>query len=190
MEFEEVFLNMGRNKEEEKLAEAKKGLSNGSSGDAPYPDQDLIVIGFTGPLGSGCTYISQTLAEKLDYKYYKPSDIIREYVDDDEKNNVKVLQDKGNELREEEGPSFLIEEIYRKFKVDYSKNGKKHEGLIIDGIKNAEEVRTLRLAPNFFLFSVHADKEKRCKRLTSNGRFANEKEFEEADNRDQFEENK
>jgi deoxycytidylate deaminase len=62
--------------------------------------------------------------------------------------------------------------------------------LIIDGIKNEWEVRMLRLAPNFFLFSVHADKEKRCKRLTSNGRFPNEMEFEKADNRDQFEENK
>jgi dephospho-CoA kinase len=181
---------MSRNKVEEKLEEAKKDFSNGSSDAKTYFYEDLIFIGFTGPLGSGCTYISQALAEELNYKYFKPSDIIREYVDADEKNNVKVLQDKGNELREEKGPSFLIAEIFRKFEVDYDKNRKKYEGLIIDGIKNEEEVRTLRLVPNFFLFSVHADKEKRCKRLTSNGRFANELDFEEADNRDQFEENK
>jgi deoxycytidylate deaminase/dephospho-CoA kinase len=190
MEFEEVLLMISRNKVEENLEEEKKDFSNGSSGANTYLYHGLIVIGFTGPLGSGCTYISRALAGKLNYKYYKPSDIIREHVDADEKNNVKVLQDKGNELREEKGLSFLIEEVFRKFKVDYNKNGGKYEGLIIDGIKNAEEVRTLRLAPNFFLFSVHADKEKRCKRLITDDRFANEKKFEEADNRDQFEENK
>jgi deoxycytidylate deaminase len=181
---------MSRNKVEGKLEEAKKDFSNGSSDAKTYLYHGLVVIGFTGPIGSGCTYISQPLAKKLKYKYYKPSDIIREHVPDDEKDNVKVLQDKGNELREKKGPSFLIEEIFRKFIGDYNKNGKKYEGLIIDGIKNTEEVRTLRLAPNFFLFSVHADKEKRCKRSISNGRFPDEKKFEEADNRDQFEENK
>ncbi len=175
---------------EEKLEEEKNDLSIGSLGARSYPDQSLIVVGFTGPLGSGCTYISQALAEKLEYKYFKPSDIIREHVDDDEKNNVKVLQDKGNELREKYGPSYLIEEIFRKFQVDCDKNHKRYEGLIIDGIKNAEEVRTLRLATNFFLFSVHVDKEKRCKRLNANGRFGDVNDFEEADNRDQFEENK
>jgi deoxycytidylate deaminase len=180
---------MSPDKVEKKLEEAKKDLSDASSDTQTYFYEDLIFIGFTGPLGSGCSYISQALAEKLNYKYFKPSDIIREHVDDDKKNNVKVLQDKGNELREVRGPSFLIAEIFCKFQIDYEKNREKHKGLIIDGIKNAEEVRTLRLVPNFFLFSVHADKEKRCKRLTSNGRFPNKKDFEEADNRDQFEEN-
>jgi dephospho-CoA kinase len=89
---------MSPDKMEEKVEEAKKDLSNDSSIAVPYPNQTLIVIGFSGPLGSGCSYISQALAEKFNYKYYKPSDIIREYVDADEKNNVKVLQDKGNEF--------------------------------------------------------------------------------------------
>lgn len=156
----------------------------------PKPlDQTLIVIGFSGPLGSGCSYISQALAEKLNYRYYKPSDIIRAYVNGGERDQVKVLQDKGNELREKKGPSFLIEKIFDKIQEDYEKD-QNFEGVIIDGIKNSEEVRTLRLASNFFLFSVHAEKETRCKRLILNGRFANEGEFEEADNRDQFEESK
>lgn len=152
-------------------------------------DQTLIVIGFSGPLGSGCSYISQALAEKLEYKYYKPSDIIREYVDADYKDNVKALQIKGNELRETEGPSFLIESTFKKIKEDQSPD-QPLNGVIIDGIKNEEEVRTLRLAPNFFLFSIHADKEVRRKRLIENGRFPNEEEFDEADTRDQYEESK
>lgn len=106
-----------------------------------------------------------------------------------EKDHVKALQDKGNELREGKGPSFLIQKIFDKIQEDYEKD-QNFIGVIIDGIKNSEEVRTLRLASNFFLFSVHAEKETRCKRLISNNRFANERSFEEADDRDQFEESK
>lgn len=144
---------------------------------------NLIIIGFTGSIGSGCTYISRALADKLEYGYFKPSDIIREHVDAENKGNVRALQDKGNELRETEGPSFLIEEIFEK-------DIEKYKGLIIDGIKNTFELRALRLAANFFLFSIHADKETRCKRSISGDRFKNKNEFEEADNRDRFEDNK
>jgi len=155
---------MVANKLSEDSNEVESNLSNTHL--PVYPDQTLIVIGFTGPLGSGCSYISKALAEKLQFKYFKPSDIIREYINPDESDSVNVLQNMGNELREKKGPSFLIEKIFEKFQKDYQKC----EGLIIDGIKNEEEVRTLRLAPNFFLFSIQADKEIRCKRLTGNGR--------------------
>jgi len=64
-------------------------------------EQTLLVLGFTGSLGSGCTYIAKALAQSSNYIYYKLSDIIREVVksNGNDPSNVQLLQDKGNELR-------------------------------------------------------------------------------------------
>lgn len=64
------------------------------------------------------------------------------------------------------------------------------KGVVIDGIKNEAEVQTLRLAPNFFLFSVQADKELRAKRLLQNEVFSEKGKFEIADTRDELEDSR
>jgi len=61
------------------------------------------------------------------------------------------------------------------------------KALIVDGIKNTGEEKTLRQFPYFFLFSVHAQIDIRRERVISNGRFENAEEFETADERDRLE---
>ena len=39
---------------------------------------EKIIIGMTGPFGSGCTYISRQVLEKMGYTYISLSDILRE----------------------------------------------------------------------------------------------------------------
>jgi dephospho-CoA kinase len=72
-------------------------------------DQSHIIIGFTGPIGSGCTYAAKALSETHPYKYYKLSDVIRDHLSGEDKDtkNVELLQSKGNELRETKGPSCI-----------------------------------------------------------------------------------
>lgn len=141
-----------------------------------------VFLGFTGPIGSGCTYIAKTLAENHGYEYRKLSDIIRNYVDPEDKHNVEKLQDKGDQLRKENRVEFLVEETIN----DLQSLGKKIDKVIIDGIKNSGEVEALRAFSNFFLFSVHAEKETRCNRTIEDGIFKNEDEFNSADLRDQL----
>jgi len=152
-------------------------------------DTSTPILGFTGPIGSGCTYLSKMIPEisAKKYKYYRLSDIIRKILKSKDIDNptVQQLQDTGNELRKEKDNGYLIFELLKQIEADW---GTEDHGIIIDGIKNEGEVYTLRNFPFFYLFSVHADRETRCERVTRNGTFANSSEFYKADNRDEREE--
>jgi len=151
-------------------------------------DASVIIIGFTGSLGSGCSYIAKVLSEIApnNYKYFKLSDIIRKLLAKDGIVNPTVpqLQDKGNELRNVNGNGYLVTELIRE--IDAKKD--KYDYIIIDGIKNAGEVLILRQFPNYYLLSIHADDNVRCKRLVKNKIFPNSNEFYKADERDKLEE--
>jgi len=126
-------------------------------------DQTHKVLGFTGSIGSGCTYISEVIADAKEYhyRYYKLSDAIRDHLKEQGncKEDVKLLQDTGNELRRNIGSMYLVEKTFKKIEEDVEKEGADIKGVILDGIKNEGEVQGLKMLPNFFLFSVHADKE-------------------------------
>ncbi len=143
-----------------------------------------IVIGFTGSIGSGCTYIAKELSSRTGYKYIKLSTIIREYLKATgrETENIEDLQDAGNELRKQEGTGYLISKTFKSNEEDI----KSSQGIIIDVIKNEAEVDALRVFPNFFLFSVHAEENIRSNRTTENGRFGSEEYFLRADEKDRL----
>lgn len=154
-------------------------------------DASTVILGFTGPIGSGCTYISELIPKiglPKTYKYYRLSDIIRDILKSEgvEKPTVKQLQDKGNELRRDNNNSHLVALLLDR--IDSEWNPEKDYGIIIDGIKNGGEVTGLRQFPYFYLFSVQALKEVRCERAIHDGRFENQDEFNRADLRDQLEE--
>lgn len=153
-------------------------------------DAATPILGFTGSIGSGCSYISQAIPsvtppQKM-YKYYKVSDVIRSVlVDEGVRNpNVQQLQDKGNVLRRDYNNSYLMGLLLKKIDSEWDGG----YGIIIDGIKNEGEVNALRQFPYFFLFSVQAPKETRSDRAITAGTFSNQAEFEKADLRDQLEE--
>lgn len=139
-------------------------------------------------MGSGCSYISQVLSQVSpnNYKYFKLSDVLRKLLTEQGIANPTVpqLQDKGNELRSINGNGFLIEELIRK--IDEKED--KYDNIIIDGIKNAGEIAILRQFPNFYLFSIHAEYDIRCKRLVKDKTFSNPDDFYKADERDKVEE--
>lgn len=155
-------------------------------------DASTPMLGFTGPIGSGCTYISEMISNigqpQKKYKYYKVSDVIRDILKSKGNTNptVQQLQDKGNELRKQSGKGYLVAELFKLIDSRWDLNN--DYGIIIDGIKNEEEVLTLRRFPSFYLFSIHADREVRCERVTSNNTFLSDSDFLEADKRDELEE--
>jgi deoxycytidylate deaminase len=153
-------------------------------------DASAVILGFTGPIGSGCTYISEMIPRvglPKKYRYYKLSDIIRNILKSEgiKDPTVKQLQDKGNELRRTKGYEYLIGLLLSQIDSEWKQED---YGVVIDGIKNEGEVIVLRQFPYFFLFSVQAMKEVRRERVITDGRFTTPKEFDTADLRDQSEE--
>jgi deoxycytidylate deaminase len=152
-------------------------------------DASTIILGFTGSLGSGCTYISQYLPKVSDipYSHFKLSSIIRNSLKEKEgidSPSVVQLQDKGNALRKEYGNGFLIGELIKVIEAD---DNHSKDDIIIDGIKNEGEIKILRQFPFFFLFSVQSSDENRIKRYKEDGIVSEDDEFNEVDNRDKFE---
>jgi deoxycytidylate deaminase/dephospho-CoA kinase len=150
---------------------------------------NIPIIGFTGPLGSGCTYIARGLEGVTNgkYHYFSLSHIIRKIIKEQDGNDnpsTEQLQNKGNELREKENSGYLAIEL-----MDHLASRKDFDpdGLIIDSIKNEAEVIALKNWPNFFLFAVQADADIRRTRCVDGDRFKSNAEFELADKRDQLE---
>ena len=160
-------------------------------------DASTVFIGFTGSLGSGCTFLAEGIKQVLGSTchYYRLSDILREEAKRRKTKRVTTskLQDLGNELRADK-LSILAEKTLERVKADAIKKPEAYESdkavILIDGIRNDGEVRYFRQYPNFYLISVHASRATRKKRLvgdTPEHRFRTEKAFEEADKRDESE---
>lgn len=167
-------------------------------------DASCLILGFTGSLGSGCTFLAEGVLETLSNhgRYYRPSNILKDIAR--EKNlepSVSNLQDIGNDLRGEildngkPNCSALIELILIKIKTEagiaeFSKD--ENSVILIDGIKNEGEVRYLKQFPNFYLISIQADRSIRSSRLVGEDpdkhKFKTDEEFLVADKRDEDEE--
>ncbi len=154
-------------------------------------DASTIILGFTGPIGSGCSYFAEYLPSiALACKYYKLSDFIREELIKEGKTDFTVddMQNKGNELRVKRGANALIGMLLDKIDDETKGQRKKVSVVIVDGIKNSAEVKTLKLFPHFFLISVQATTETRKQRSLDSKRFETGDEFDKADTRDKSEE--
>lgn len=148
---------------------------------------ETVILGFTGSIGSGCTYIAKGLSDQYKYTYYSLSDVLRKIAKDRkeiDKPTPKDLQDLGDELRGATTDSFLVQELFKTITAPPQDD----DVIIIDSIRNDGEVKTLKQFPNFYLFSVHADESVRLNRTLVQGKFKTDKEFFEADERDKAEE--
>ena len=163
-----------------------KPIAMPSNTDKPY--RSNLVIGLTGPFGSGCSEVCKVLENDFSFKAFKISDDIREEVKKTgkiiKKGKLKwrkVLQEHGNEQREKDRAYWINKVIHR---IDQTCIG--NEEIVIDGFRNFQEVREIRkIYPNFFLVAICADKAERWSRVHEDykGRY---NEFEEDDRRDKM----
>ena len=73
---------------------------------------EVPIVGFTGALGSGCTYLAQTLGALRNYAYYSLSAPIHKEADNRGlEHSYSTLQDIGDELRRENGRDFLVKRV-------------------------------------------------------------------------------
>ena len=151
---------------------------------------DLPMLGFTGALGSGCSYFAKGLADFHRYVHcHLSSPIHAEAARRGLEHTAGVLLDIGNEMRRQYGPNHLARLAldWADKQVPPPDSKERPAGVILDGIRNTGELEALRQGPNFYLFSVQADMDKRQERLVGTERCPDEKSFEVADKRDQEE---
>lgn len=145
---------------------------------------NLLIIGLTGSVGSGCSTLYKVLMEAFHFKGFKISDEIRseaikKSIKKPDRNN---LQDIGNEFREKHGNTYWINRVLSNVKDT------KNDRLVIDGIKNLGEVATCRKYPGFFLVAMDCSIENRWERLKSKEVYkGNRLLFEHHDRRDKDE---
>lgn len=120
-----------------------------------------IIIGLTGPFGSGCTYIAEKILKKSEYDYISLSEILRQELSDNSLSRTQ-LQEKGNELRKTNGNDYLAKKAIEKINKSPSKK------IVVDSIRNTHEVEILKNTfSNFYLLATWADSETRWNRISS-----------------------
>lgn len=140
------------------------------------------VVGLVGYIASGKSTVSEHFIER-GFRYFKLSDVIRqECLNRGLEINRVNLQNIGNELREKHAPSYLIERTLQ--------SAGRSKKIIIDGIRNPEEITYLRENAPAFILGIIAPKylrlERYMQRLADRGEDGmNKSAFYRADKREQ-----
>ncbi len=154
---------------------------------ANQPAANPHIIGLTGSIGSGCTYVADKILGDLGYRKISLSQILRElYAKKEGTEHAAAtreqLQDFGDKVRNEKDPGYLAEEAVKR--IDEGRKDKPESCWVVDSIRNPAEIRVLRAhALPFFLFGFYADKEIRRGRVAE--RLVGEKaDFDRVDKND------
>lgn len=120
----------------------------------------MKIIGITGTLGAGKGTLVDYLVNEKNFLHFS----VRQYlIGVIEKRDLEVNRDSmtsvANELRANNSPSFIIEELYSEAK-HAGKNS------IIESIRTPGEIDFLKKQGEFILLAVDADAELRYKRIT------------------------
>jgi deoxycytidylate deaminase len=148
-----------------------------------------LVIGLTGPFGSGCSTMLRVLTREFKFHPYKISDDIRAEVQESGQAIAKgeagwrrLLQEHGDARRKDRKDYWVRKVIQRIDEADVGEGP-----IVIDGFRNFHEVQEVRkIYPSFFLVAICAEKEERWNRVHKDYK-GNFTEFEEDDRRDQNE---
>jgi deoxycytidylate deaminase/dephospho-CoA kinase len=148
-----------------------------------------LVIGLTGPFGSGCSAMRDILEKGFEFHSFKISDDIRaevkkmgKTVEKGQPGWRKVLQEHGDERRKGDIAYWINKVVERIEKADLG-----DRRIVVDGLRNSQEVQEIRkIYPRFFLVAICAHRDERWKRVRWDYN-DNYREFVEDDHRDQNE---
>ncbi len=115
-----------------------------------------LVLALVGPIASGKGTISEFLKSK-GFKYFSLSDVVRaETVARGLEMTRANLQDVGNDLREHFSGSVLVDRIIKEIK--------KHKLVIIDGVRNPQEIKVIKKELGGKIVHISAYKNRRLER--------------------------
>ncbi|MCX6272080.1 MAG: AAA family ATPase [Bacteroidetes bacterium] len=121
----------------------------------------MIIIGITGTLGAGKGTIVDYLVEEKGFTHYS----VRGYLTGEiEKRGLPVNRDSmvlvANDLRSHHSPAYMAEVLYEKAVISGN-------NCIIESIRTAGEIISLRSKGSFYLFAVDADPQLRYSRIST-----------------------
>jgi len=136
-----------------------------------------MIIGLTGTIGSGKGEVVKYLKGK-GFEHYVYSDILKEIA---KQRNIEPtranLQKLGSDIKKEsKNLGVLSKKLLKKIKTDKA---------IVDGIRNADEIRELRKKRNVYIIGINAPQKIRYKRIKKRNREGDPKtflEFKKLDN--------
>lgn len=129
------------------------------------------IVGITGMNGAGKGAVVEILKQK-GYKHYSASGyLLEEVIKLNMPQNRDSLIWMGNNLREQYGPGYVAEELFKRAKEDGSK-------AIIESIRTLGEVLVLKKAGGILL-AVDADQKIRFERVVKRGGIKDEVTWEE-----------
>jgi len=82
------------------------------------------------------------------------------------------------------GPGILARRGLEAADREWKKPPHRFKGIVLDGIKNAGEIETLRQWPNSYVIAVHAEEDQRYQRLQRREKVKSREEFDIIDRRD------
>ena len=130
-----------------------------------------MIIGITGTNGAGKGEIVELL-KSYGFRQYSVRELL---VQELERRGIPVNRDNlvkmGNEFREKNSPSFLIEQLYEKARINGGNS-------IIESIRTLGELYALRAKGNFYLISVDASPFLRYNRILRRNKPTDEVSFE------------
>lgn len=119
----------------------------------------MKIIGITGTLGAGKGTIVEYLIEKKNFLHFSVRGYLTEEI---KKRGLVVNRDSmtmvANELRANNSPSFIIEELYKLAKTSA-------KDAIIESIRTPGEIDFLKKQGQFLLLAVDADAKLRYERI-------------------------
>jgi len=134
-------------------------------------DKQDVVVGLTGAFGSGCTTAAKHLRDERGFELLKLSDVIKSIWSEQGQTRQPTrtdLQKLGDDLRENSGGSFLVDQALNKFWQKHS-NRDEPRKIVIDGIRNVQEIKRLQdiYGYKFVLIAVLASFDDRWERIGS-----------------------
>ena len=138
-----------------------------------------MIIGLTGTMASGKGEIVKYLKAK-GFEHYVYSDILREIAKQRGVEPTREnLQKLGTDIkRETKSPGILSKKLLEKIKTNKA---------IVDGIRNADEIRELRKQRETYIIGVNAPKRVRYERIRKRNREGDPKTFSEFEKLDNLE---
>ena len=139
------------------------------------------IILLSGPISSGKSTLAKGLAERYDIPIFKTSEVLRRQVRSDLRQDRKVLQTQGERLDKKTRGRWVLEELR-----EWSNQRKTDSDVIVDSVRIAEQIQTIREAYGPIVIHVHLtapveDMERRFNDRRKQGR---EKDFKYAEVRE------
>ncbi len=121
----------------------------------------MIVIGITGTLGAGKGTVVTYLTQEKGFRHYSVRDFLRQELTSRQMPvNRDTLTAIANALRAKHGPAYIIEQLF-------AKALEQEHHCVIESIRTAGEIGSLRRHKQFYLLAIDADPRLRYKRIRS-----------------------